>query len=83
MNIRKMKERVYDITQLEETPEYLSLISYFFLNTLEYLKGFMPLKEYRKVFEELVRICLKINRVIKSLRSWTLCWRLRFTISRL
>lgn len=52
MNIRKMKERVYDITQLEETPEYLSLISYFFLNTLEYLKGFMPLKEYRKVFEE-------------------------------
>lgn len=52
MNIRKMKDRVFEITQLEDAPEHLTIMSNFFLNTLDYLQGFISLDDYRTVFEE-------------------------------
>lgn len=52
MNIRKMRDRVFEIIQMEEAPEYLTIMSNFFLNTLDHLQGSMSLEDYRTVFEE-------------------------------
>ena len=52
MNIPLMQERTYSIAESEKSPEYLAMVSNFFWNTVDYLKGGTSLPNYQLIFEE-------------------------------
>ena len=71
MNIRIIKQQVYEISQMEEElTEGLAAISQFFLITLSYLQGNFTSEFYQESFEETCQILQKEKMFYRIAPAW-------------
>lgn len=71
MNIRIIKQQVYEISQMkEELSESLIAVSRFFLVSLSYLQGERVAESYREAFEETCKILQKEEAFYRVAPAW-------------